>query len=337
MSTPEARDATMPTNVPPQYKEAEARYRAASTLGEKVAALEEMLRLVPKHKGTEKLQADLKARLSKLRRDPEHKAGARAAGHLVSHEGAGQIALVGPPNGGKSSLVDRLTHASPKIGDYPYTTREPVPGMMPYQDVSIQLVDLPPVGEEHVEPWVFDLVRRADMVWVVVEAAASLDGFERIRDLLEAKHIGLLPPGEAPPEDAPPVVLWKSTRAVLTGGDRPGAAADRDAFAELLGPRWIPLLVSSRDGTGLDDLAASTYRDLGVIRIYTKHPGKPPDTERPFTVPRGSTVRDLATVIHKELAEGFRFARVWGASVFDGQRVQGDHLLEEGDIVEIHI
>jgi len=327
----------MPTNVPPQYKEAEARYRSASTPEEKVAALEEMLRLVPKHKGTEKLQADLKARLSKFRREPEHRAGARAAGHLVSREGAGQIALVGPPNGGKSSLVDRLTHASPKIGDYPYTTREPVPGMMPYQDVAIQLVDLPPVGEEHVEPWVFDLVRRADMVWVVVEAAASLDGFERTRDLLEAKHIGLLPPGESPPEDAPPVVLWKRTRVVLTGGDRRGAAADRDAFAELLGPRWVPILVSARDGTGLDDLAAATYRDLGVIRIYTKHPGKPPDTERPFTVPRGSTVRDLATVIHKELAEGFRFARVWGASVFDGQRVQGDHLLEEGDIVEIHI
>lgn len=327
----------MPTNVPPQYKEAEARYRAASTPEEKVDALEEMLRLVPKHKGTEKLQADLKARLSRLRREPERKAGARGAGHLVSREGAGQIALAGPPNSGKSSLVDRLTHASPRVADYPYSTRESVPGMMPYLDVAIQLVDLPPVGEEHVEPWVFDLIRRADMVWVVVRVAESLDGFETIENLLAAKHIGLLPPGESPPEDAADPMVWQKALVVLTMGDGTGAAADRDAFAELLGPRWTPYLVSSRTGSGLEELAGASFRGLDVIRIYTKHPGKPPDTERPFTVPRGATVRDLATVIHREIAEGFKFARLWGRSVFDGQRVQGEHILEEGDIVEIHI
>jgi ribosome-interacting GTPase 1 len=324
----------MPTNVPPQYKEAEARYRAARSDEEKIAALEEMLAIMPKHKGTDKLQADLKARLAKLRRGPEKKGGPHTAGHLIAREGAGQVALVGPPNAGKSALVAALTHAAPKVADYPFTTREPVPGMMAFENVSIQLVDLPPVSPEHVEPWVFDLIRRADRVWLVARAEEALEGFEAVRELLAAKHIDLVPVGAAPAEPGPR--LAKPTLVVLTGADRPEGDASAAAFRELAGADWAVHLVSTADGRGLDALRRSTYLALDVIRIYTKEPGKPPDREKPFTLSRGSSVMDLAVHIHKEIAASLQFARIWGTGVFDGQAVKGDHGLHDGDVVEIH-
>ena len=164
----------MPANLPPPYIKAEARFRAAETAEAKIDALEEMLRLIPKHKGTDKLQADLKARLAKLRRQPKKKGAARSASHMIPHEGAGQIVLVGPPNSGKSSLVDALTHATPQVAEYPFTTREPQPGMMQYEDIAMQLIDMPPLSREHVDPWVYDLVRRADLLWLVVERLGDL-------------------------------------------------------------------------------------------------------------------------------------------------------------------
>ena len=340
---PGRRRRVMPTNVPPQYKEAEARFRAAVTAEDKIAALEEMLRIMPKHKGTDKLQADLKTRLAKLRRQPTKKAGAKAASHMVPKEGSGQIALVGPPNGGKSSIVACTTHADPKVGEYPYTTREAMPGMMPFEDVTLQLIDLPPISTEHVEPWVFDCVRRADLVWVVVNHAGSLDGFEDTCTLLKDKHIGLYPVGRVPPEDESLSWVFKKAVVVLTGGDQPDSRDNLEAFRELMespeGARmlWPTFLVSSEDGSGFEDLARITYEALGVIRIYSKQPGKDPDMEKPFTVPRDATVAELAQVIHKDLLEQFKFARIWGTTVFDGQRVQADHVLADKDVVEIHV
>ncbi len=336
----------MTTNVTPQYREAEARFRAATTHEDKITALEEMLRIVPKHKGTDKLQADLKARIAKLRKQPAGKTGgARVASHMVPKEGAGQIALVGPPNGGKSALVNKATHATSKVGEYPFTTREAVPGMMEHLDVALQLIDLPPISREHVEPWVYDCIRRADLVWVVVNHASSLDGFDDTRELLEAKRIRLVPVGRTGPEDEDLSWLSKKTLLVVTGADQPGSEENLAAFRELLespggdGGRllWPTFSVSGEDGRGLDALAEASFRALDVIRVYTKQPGKPADHEKPFTVPRNSTVADLAAVIHKDLSRNLKFARLWGKTVFDGQRVQADHELVEGDVIEIHI
>jgi hypothetical protein len=326
----------MPTNVPPQYKEAEARFRAAETVEEKIACLEEMLRIMPKHKGTDKLQADLKARISKLKHQATKKAGARGASHIIPREGAGQVALVGPPNGGKSSLVDKATHASPKVAEYPFSTLEPVPGMMPYEDVALQLIDLPPISTEHVEPWVFDLVRKADLLWIVVSVESALDGLDEIRSLLDAKRIHVVPVA-AGHEEKLAANVEKEALLVVTGGDRAGAAEDFAALEELLDAPWPAVLVSSVDGSGFADLARTTYEALDVVRVYTKEPGKDPDMQKPFTLKRGSTAEDLARSIHKDLADQLTFAKVWGKSVFDGQRVKPDHVLEDGDVVEIHV
>lgn len=324
----------MPANLPPDYHSAEARYRAAKTPAEKIAALEEMLRIMPKHKGTDRLQGDLKSKIAKLRREPPKKGTRRVASHAVHPEGAGQVVLVGTANTGKSSLVASLTHARPEVADYPFTTREPTPGMMRFENILIQLVDLPPLTGEHAEPWLFDLIRQADLVWLVTSGSDTLSQVDEVERLLAERRIRLL----RRPSDPRGEPGWSSVRALLvvTGLDRRGVRDDLAVLPELIGPDWRTVAVSSATGEGLDELARGTFEALDIVRVHTKQPGKPPDTGSPFTLPRGSTVEDLAAKIHKEIAERLRFARIWGRGVFDGQTVQRDHVLEEGDIVELH-
>lgn len=327
----------MPANLTPAYRAAEERYRSAVTSEEKLAALEEMLREVPKHKGTEKIQADLKSRIAKLKRQPKKKAGARGPSHHIPREGAGQVVLVGPPNAGKSSLVARLTHAKPEVAEYPLTTREATPGMMPFEDIAIQLVDLPALSEEYVEPWVYDSIRTADLVWLVVAAESSLEGLELVEKLLGEKAVALVPSDAQATAEARPGWVLKPTILVVTGLDRPDAREDLNLLDQLVEVRWPESPVSSVTGEGLEELARRTFEALGVMRVYSKQPGKEADLERPFTLPSGSSVGDLARLIHQDLAENFKFARIWGPSAFDGQKVQSNHVLAEGDVVEIHV
>ena len=210
----------MPANLSPEYYEAEERYRSAKSVEEKVAALDDMLRLIPKHKGTDKLQGEIKARLAKLRRQPQKK-GAKGFSRHIPKQGAGQVLLVGPPNGGKSTLVAELTHANPEVAPYPFTTRDATPAMMPFKDIAFQLIDLPPLSEEHVEPWVYDLIRVCDLVWLVVDSANSLDGIELSRRLLSAKHLELFPADREPPDEQPrwsasiwTTRIWRQTSSV---------------------------------------------------------------------------------------------------------------------------
>lgn len=325
----------MPANLPPAYKEAEAKFRSAVTREEKISCLEEMLRVMPKHKGTDKLQADLRSRLSKLRHEPKKKGAARRQSHRIPREGAGQVVLVGPPNAGKSSLVATLTHAKPEVANYPLTTREATPGMMPFEDVAFQLVDLPPLCEEHVEPWVYDLVRAGDLAWLVLSIDQPLSGFDLVMALLGGKAIGLYPAGDSSIE-ARPGWIHKPALLVVTGMDREGAEGDLSALEELLESPWPIAPASTVTGAGLEELGRRTFDALDIIRIYTKEPGKDPDHDRPFTLRRGCTVGDLARTIHKDMADKLKFARVWGPSAFDGQSVKAAHELQEGDVVEIH-
>jgi hypothetical protein len=326
----------MPANLTPDYHRAEERFRAAKTTEEKIAALEEMLRVIPKHKGTDGLQGDLKARLAKLRKEPPRKGAKASHSHTIPREGAGQVALLGPPNSGKSALVTALTKAAPAVADYPFTTREATPGMMRFEDVAFQLVDLPPVSAQHVEPWVFDLVRAADLVWLVLDGASALEGLDEVRAQLTSHHIALQPAGR-PRVTADPEARFECRALfVFTGIDKPGVADAIGVMDELLERRWPIAAVSSVSGVALDDLRRRTFEALDIIRVYTKEPGKPADRSAPFTLPRGSTVADLATRIHKDLAASMKFARVWGPSAFDGATVHSEHVLAEGDVVEIH-
>ncbi len=327
----------MPANLPPAYHAAEQRFRLARTPEEKIAALEEMLAIMPKHKGTDRLQGDIKSRIAKLRKQDAKKGGKRGFSFTVRREGAGQVALVGPANTGKSSLVARLTKARPEVADYPFTTREPVPGMMPFENVAIQLVDLPPLSEEHLEPWLFDTIRVADLFWLVVTADDPLGQMEAARGILRRGRIEIRPAGAPEPGAIEPG--WRSRKALLvvTGHDRPGAADTVAVLDDLLEGRWPVAPVSPVTGQGLEDLRRRTFEALELVRAYTKQPGKPPDLREPFALPRGSTVGDLAERIHKDVLAHMKFARIWGKHVFGGQTVQREHVLEEGDVVEIHV
>ena len=323
----------MPANLTPMYRKAEEAFRQAKTTADKIAALEEMYATIPKHKGTEKMQADLKTRMSKLREAGEqHKAHGGVDLFHVEKHGAGQYVLIGLPNCGKSALVGALTKAHVTVAPYPYATHAPVPGMMAYEDVQIQLVDMPPVTAEGPVPGMIGSVRAADGLIICIDLGADvLEQMEVCMGLLEGR--GLVPPGRQVPEGG----AAKRMLVVGTKVDLPGAAENFQALKELYGSA-VPLLATSAEkGDNLGEIPRTCFKMLDVVRIYPKEPGKPPDKERPFVLPKGSTVLDLAAVIHKDMAAHLKRARIWGANMYEGAPAPREHVLSDRDIVELHV
>ncbi len=326
----------MPANLTPQYLDADKRFKAAQTTSEKLDALEEMLATIPKHKGTEKMQADIKRRIAKVRSELQHKGGpARgAAVPRIEKQGAGQVVLVGAPNTGKSLLVRKLTHATPEVADYPFTTRLPCPGMMPFEDIQIQLVDLPPVHPQFSESWLPQVVRYADAALLVVDLSAPdlLEEIEATVAQLEKSRILLR---DQPSPDQPGSVTLP-TLLVANKRDLPEAAENGPMLEELYRSRFPMISVSAESGEGLEDLKRAVFTRLDILRVYTKVPGKKADYTTPYVLKRGATVVTLAERIHKDLAQSLKFARVWGHGKFEGQMVQRDYLLVDRDVIELH-
>jgi ribosome-interacting GTPase 1 len=340
----------MPTNVTPEYKKAEEAYRAAREPKDRLDCLKEMARTIPKHKGTEHLQADIKTRIKQLTEElAGPKKGGRRSGpsHVVRHEGAAQVAMIGPPNAGKSSLHVELTGSTSDIGPYPYSTHLPVPGMIPYEDIHIQLVDLPPISEEFMESWIVNALQPADAAMLVIDLSDPdcLEQVPTVLNRLAEKKIflntawpGLDAPEEQRDDESDDVFsLNLPTILIANKSDLDPDPGEVEVLEELLGLRYPALTVSAKTGTGLDEIGAFLFRALEIVRVYTKTPGKPAETDKPFTVRRGGTVLDVARLVHKDIAEGLKFARIWGTDVFDGQQVGPDHLVSDGDLVELHV
>jgi hypothetical protein len=329
----------MPANLTPQYKEAEQRFREATTHGEKLEALREMLALLPKHKGTEKIQADLRRRVARL--EEESESARRGAVHRVDpghvkREGAGQWVLLGPPNAGKSALLKALTRAHPEVAPYPFTTRIPQPGMMPFEDVQVQIVDTPAVTADRAEVYMVNLTRNADGAVLVLDVTADDVGASAhaLASLLERARVW--PAAKPLPPDASPLLV---VRPVLVAANKCDLDSDGSfaALAREAVDAMLPCLpVSAEHGAGLESLRSMLFRELGRIRIYAKEPGKRPDLERPFVLSSGATVHDLAVAVHKDIAQRLRYARIWGRARFDGQQVDRDHVLADRDVVELH-
>jgi ribosome-interacting GTPase 1 len=328
----------MPTNLPAEYYTAEERYRAAATPQEKIQTLEELISTVPKHKGTDKLRADLRKRLSKLKESSGSRKGAsrHVSAFQIDKEGAAQIAVIGSTNVGKSALVTALTNASPEVSPAPYTTWSPTPGMMALEGAQIQLIDTPPLDREYVEPDLLDLIRRADLLLLVVDLQGyPIEQAESTVDLLLENRI--VPESQRKLVEPDEPVIYKPLIIVANKVDDAGHDEDFEVLCELLGASWLLLPFSAENGRYMDQLKQTVFGHLRVIRVYSKPPGREPDLDVPFVMRQGDTVEELARKVHRDFYHNLKSARVWGSGRFDGQVVSRDHVLENGDIVELRM
>ncbi|MCI0642113.1 MAG: 50S ribosome-binding GTPase [Gemmataceae bacterium] len=330
----------MAANLTPQYLEAEQEYKKAQTPEERLACLKRMYALVPKHKASEKLQAELKTKMSEAREEVEHakKSPKKGGGpsYKIPKQGAGQYIVLGGPNAGKSRLLTRLTRAAPEVAAYPFTTREPHAGMMEWEDVKVQLIDTPPITADVMEPYLSSMVRSADAALLMVDLADDDGPFSAqtvIDRLAEVKtHLG-----EKPEQQDDLTHVYVKTLLVANKIDCDDAAVRLEVVRELFEKKYPIHVISAEHGQGMEDLRNALYRFLNVIRVYTKQPGKPPDMTSPFTCPAGSTLVEMAALVHRDFSANLKSARIWGTGVFDGQSVSRDHVLHDKDVVELHL
>jgi ribosome-interacting GTPase 1 len=326
----------MPANLPPEYYEAESRFKQAVTPQEKVTSLEALIATVPKHKGTDKLRADLRRRLSKLRvESAKKKKSGRGDLYTVEKQGAAQAALVGFANSGKSSLLAAVTNAHPVIADFPMSTVMPLSGMMPFEDIQFQLVDLPPIGNESTDGWVSGILRTADVLMLIVDLSEDPDvQAELLLDQLAEWKIPMLKKDEKGG-----VKEFISSKPVIIVANK-FDLADDEALKELIKKyeSLYPIVnFSASQNKDIEELQKVVFESSHVIRVYSKEPGKKPDMATPFTLAEGSCVIDLAEIIHKDFIRNLKYACIWGSAKFDGQRVHKDYVLHDRDVVEYHI
>ncbi|RLG03095.1 MAG: hypothetical protein DRN61_05380 [Thaumarchaeota archaeon] len=385
----------MPANLPAEAEKALAKYQAARRIEDKIRALEEALSLIPDHKGTEKLRGRIKRRIAELRREAERKASLRAVRKDYFHiprEGAAQVAVIGLANSGKSSLLKALTNARPQVSPYQLTTTKPTPGMMIYDGVEIQLVELPAILTEDLEETRFTnrsigFAKNSDLILIVVDGMRKpADQLKRILEIFDEAGVSLKPRrceieiekkdsggirlitfgrlradprevisflrsiglrnavvkvhGDAGLEDFEELIMRELTykKAVIAVNKIDLAGIEViEEVKSLMDPEEAPIVgVSAERGDGLKQLRSTIFKALDLIRVYTRKGGETSD--KPLVLPRNSTVRDLAELIHREFAEKMKYARVWGRSVkVQGQKVGADHVLEDGDIVEVKL
>ncbi|GAB4316817.1 MAG: 50S ribosome-binding GTPase [Candidatus Zixiibacteriota bacterium] len=331
----------MPANLPPQYIELENQYRDEKDPKIRLELAQRMLREIPKHKGTDHLVGELKRKISKLKDQVEkpqkHGTTRHTAPDHIPREGAGQFALFGPPNAGKSSILAALTRAHVDVAEWPYATRKPIAGMATWENVQLQLVDTPSISQEYCEPYVFNIIRTAD-VGVLVMSLGDDDILSEYDYIVNRVHEGKVRLRNlVDPDPRIPTALEVPVAIVATGTDLPDAETRLALLSDVVGGKAAIWPVSVVTGEGLNGFLAGAYKMLGLIRVYTKAPGHEPDLSDPILLPIGGTVGEAARVIHKEIAEQLQFARIWGTSGFDGSRVTADHVVADGDVLEFHV
>jgi hypothetical protein len=321
----------MPANLTPQYFDAEKKYKEAKTNQEKLLCLQEMLSTIPKHKGTEKIQADLKSKISKLKDLPDKVkkgSGPSSAWYQVDKQGAGQVVLCGLPNSGKSSLLNTLTNTRVEVAEYPFTTINPQIGMMDFEDVKIQVVDTPPLADT-AQPWLYAIYRAADILLILVDASDDdlLIGFENLKSRFVEHNIDFTGTGE------------NSVRSMilLTKNDKGSAPDNAKIFREMYGNANPIREISVTDAAGITALKRDLFDRLNIIRVYTKRIGHPPAKHDPVILKNGTTVLEAAEHIHKDFKQNLQFTRLWNDYGFTGQRIEKTHVLKDGDIIEFHV
>jgi ribosome-interacting GTPase 1 len=328
----------MPTNLPPDYYSIEKQFKAATDPAEKIELLEEMMSKIPKHKGTDHLRADLRRKLSRLKVAGGAKKGGtrQASAYNISKEGAGQVVIVGAPNTGKSSLVATQTNADPEVSPAPFSTWGPTPGMMTIKNIQVQLIDTPPLNPDHIEADMFNLVRKCDLLLVMVDLQA--DPVQQLESSLE-----ILTQQRVVPEhlaerfaDEERRHFLKPCLVLANKCDDESDDEVYEIFRELLEDDCPMMPVSVQMERNLDEMKQIIFDKLEIIRVYSQAPGEQAKLHLPFVLPIGSTVEEFAAKVHQDFAKNLKSARVWGESAaFEGQTVSREHELRDGDIVEL--
>ena len=307
----------MPINAGYEYGEAEKAVMAAKTPEEKIRALENLLSVSPSHKGAEKLRLGIKTKISKLKEKVEKDRAKKAGGFSLSikKEGAAQVSLVGLTNSGKSNILNKLTGAKVEIADYAFTTKNPEMGVMDYNGIKIQMVEVPAIFEGFMDsdkgPAYMAIARSADLVIIVIDGTSDCEkSLEIITGEFEKAFVKLRKVRERKSENVTNCLVV--VNKVMKN------------FKCQYPVCWV------------DDLKQGIWNMLGLVYVQTKQPGKKPDWP-PVALKIGSTVNDLAAIVHKDFVKTFKYARIWGKSVkHDSSTVGFDHVLAEGDVVEIH-
>ncbi len=326
----------MPANLPPQYFAAEKNFRQAKTTPEKIAALEEMLAIMPKHKGTDHLRAELRRRIAKLTQASDKKAATQRVSMVIQKEGAAQIAVIGLPNVGKSQLVSTVTNASPTVAEYPFTTHTATPGMMEFENIQIQLIDTPPLVPQSIESWLPHTLIRVDALLAVIDLSDdSFMQLETITSELRNMRISII---DTETENEQHGVLRRKKALIIGNKIDLGKASQNYTALQNKYKGQLPVMaISAKKGIGLEELKLKIYQMLDIIRVYTKTPSQKPDFDDPIILERGSTLEDAAASVHKDFQAKLKYARVWGSGKHDGLMVKRDHILQDGDIIELHV
>jgi ribosome-interacting GTPase 1 len=329
----------MPTNLPADYFNAEERFRSATTTEDKIKYLEEMMSTIPKHKGTDHLRADLRKKLSKLKTASTSKKTTKkqVSPYHINKEGAGQVVIIGTTNVGKSSLVANQTNADPEVSEVPFTTWGPMPGMMMIDNIQVQLIDTPPIGEEYIDPEFLNLIRRVDLVLIMIDLHAHpVQQLEFVYQKLQENRIA--PKYLEGQIEVEGFLLHVPALVVVNKFDDEEYEEHYQIFQELLGKDDPMVPVSVKTGYNMDALKTRIFEELGIIRVYSKAPGKEPDMTAPFVAEKGIQLADFAGKVHKDFQEKLKSAKIWGTSAdFPGQMVSRDHVLEDEDVVELQI
>ncbi|MGB2964147.1 MAG: GTPase [Anaerolineales bacterium] len=329
----------MPTNLPADYYNAEERFRSATTPEDKVKFLEEMMSTIPKHKGTDHLRADLRKKISKLKTATTSKKSSRkqVSPYHINKEGAGQIVIIGCTNAGKSTLVQTQTNAEPEVSAVPFTTWSPMPGMMAIENIQVQLIDTPPFSEEYIDPEFLNLIRRVDLVLILLDL--HTDPVQQLKFIYQKLEENRIAPQHLEDRiDSEGFLLYVPSLVVVNKHDSEEYEEHYQIFRELLEQDYLTMPISAKTGYNLDAFKKTIFDMLGVIRVYSKAPGKEPDLTAPFVIEKGTQLEDFAGKVHKDFKDNLKSARIWGSSAdFEGQMVSRDHVLEDEDVVELQI
>jgi uncharacterized protein len=318
----------MPANLPTIYHKIEARLKFADTSEEKISILREMLAVMPKHKGTDGLRAELNSKIAKLKKEAKKKPQARRLDLThVPKMGIAQVVLMGAPNSGKSALLAAMTNATPEVASYPFTTQKPDVGMIEFENVQIQLVDTPPLYENFHPPWLLALGRSSNVIIGMISGSKSNPEKEldSLLSRLETGSIFLESRDFYNGED----LMRKNGFIIVSRSGEDKIKLLREKYGERLDFQRFEL------NSEVEILKKEIYDFLNLIRIYTKPPGKEADFTEPVVLSKGSTVEDAAYHIHKDFANKMKYTKLWRGSN-NPRQVGPEEVLMEGDVVEFH-